>query len=1228
MPATPNQQDAIQNSPSLNAGGSSSRDAQKIWIKRYRTEIAASMSSVLSTFVAFPLDSVKTRMQTYRYNNFTDCVRHTYQTEKFRGFFRGVTAPLASITIVRTISFSVYQRSKYRYAAWMKQNFGIDPLVHVNTQGTYPNLSTVACFGAAGATAGSFITLVACPFELTKLSAQVSVLMAERSSSSISEPLVKSGPAAEQISASYQNKGTLETAKNIIKNRGLLGLYSGFKLHLLRDTLGTAIYFMTYESSKQLLTTYRGDQSRTHPLAVVIAGGLCGVASWALIYPIDSAKSIYQRNCLTHRKGETVKAAPKIQFGNKRMYRGLGVSMGRKAAAASAAATISARRSAKREHRKQEKKKITAHMWAAPAPPGLVAKLDVPRIKSKYHSYFEFAENTEKKKKLECQVTDNATPPPGFEYVPIGNPELTKACKELSREQDAMIFIVSGSKETNSRISDHVFRTGYHFRSTIVEKARKIIGEAIDTENAKSWGYIEPIPESQEEINKQADAAIRDLFPRIPNTDRQLIIQHAFQKGALFHGEATVGLQPDIPLWRRVQLAVVAHIRHNHTRYDKLLRETSWMNARKVVEPVCLDVLVKWRGDEETGRDQLDEILREVVVITDSEDNETSSEEDTSEEDDEDGEFSLDQSTSTSQHRLQQPLGRPQPQMRRNRDAVVADSVMQNSHISSQDRSNIKPDQPRKDKRAQRGFKRYQAAWEQAVSRQQKHSASSITQPFEPSNDSTTISAHRHQIRESPSLEAVRHAPSTMNVRPLHSSYYDRNVRRFDEHHPVARLKPYYPEHRLAQAIPIRRNEVNIHPLTEHHVQYRDETTHSGTTPYMIRDQERPHSAVFRRPSPRHGLQDMLVPSIESPAISSAPALPPRRADSPKEPYIRYEHPVMPPRRQVFQTRRESPSPQVIVISDDSPKVKRQRLLYEDDTGHFKPVQNFNSNSSFIGVHHEVPSKSSMSLMETQAQRQAFPPSSNQGLFHDSQTSMSTSFVPMQDSRYHHSGSGVMPRHLDQIDGAEHNFGLSPKGEAPPRRGQSYQRVISNDHEHLYSPSTDNANLRVIERGEMPRRGQFDFQLSEHTARPISPAFPVSSRVSRSHEMRTGPAVADQTFIHRFSQSRLGSTVPEAREDSFIVLPQKSHRNFVQHVDPRSYVEQSTRLSTALDPHSSSGQPWDIVQRPHDSLQTVYPGRLHMEAPPRILREQPLNTPQEGPVYVRPTPRRQVIVLD
>ncbi|KAH8907321.1 integral membrane ornithine transporter of mitochondria [Coniochaeta sp. PMI_546] len=293
------------------------------WVKRYRTEVAASMSSVLSTVSAFPLDSVKTRMQTYKYAGFLDCVRNTYQTEKLRGFFRGVTAPMLSVTLVRTVSFSIYQRSKHTYCNWLKKNMGVDVLGHVNSPGSYPNLWSVATFGAAGATAGSCITLIACPFELSKLSAQVSVLLANKQNCP--------EPKSQEIAASYQNKGTLKTMKNIVKHRGLTGLYTGFKLHLMRDTLGTGIYFMTYESGKQLLTTFGGDGAHSNPLAVLVAGGLCGIVSWALIYPIDSAKSIYQRNSLMHSKGQKVPPV-KIQFFRRQMYRGLGVSMGRSCA--------------------------------------------------------------------------------------------------------------------------------------------------------------------------------------------------------------------------------------------------------------------------------------------------------------------------------------------------------------------------------------------------------------------------------------------------------------------------------------------------------------------------------------------------------------------------------------------------------------------------------------------------------------------------------------------------------------------------------------------------------------------------------------------------------------------------------------------------------------------------------------------------------------------------------
>lgn len=129
------------------------------------------------------------------------------------------------------------------------------------------------------------------PFELTKLSAQISVLMANRNKSSVEDP----------IRASYQQKGTLSTAKNIILHRGVMGLYSGFGLHFrthaspmslrgtltgraaVRDTIGTAIYFTTYESGKQLLVKFQGSNSPTSPLSVAMAGGLCGLVSWACV---------------------------------------------------------------------------------------------------------------------------------------------------------------------------------------------------------------------------------------------------------------------------------------------------------------------------------------------------------------------------------------------------------------------------------------------------------------------------------------------------------------------------------------------------------------------------------------------------------------------------------------------------------------------------------------------------------------------------------------------------------------------------------------------------------------------------------------------------------------------------------------------------------------------------------------------------------------------------------
>jgi hypothetical protein len=253
----------------------------RYYSKRYRTEVSAGLASLLSTFAAFPLDFAKSRMQSYE-TGFMATVKDAYKAEGLRAFWRGVGPPLLSVTIVRTISFSLYQRAKYAYDKSIQSVTGESPLAIANAHGSYPTIATMACFGAAGATAGAVITTISCPFELTKLNEQLAGKEARKAAFQAQKTGATSQSGATPV-VDLKSGGSWATARRMVRDRGFFpGLYAGYRLHLLRDTIGTGIYFTTYESAKQLLGNARG-KSATSPYAVLVAGGLCGIVSWACV---------------------------------------------------------------------------------------------------------------------------------------------------------------------------------------------------------------------------------------------------------------------------------------------------------------------------------------------------------------------------------------------------------------------------------------------------------------------------------------------------------------------------------------------------------------------------------------------------------------------------------------------------------------------------------------------------------------------------------------------------------------------------------------------------------------------------------------------------------------------------------------------------------------------------------------------------------------------------------
>lgn len=86
-----------------------------------------------------------------------------------------------------------------------------------------------------------------------------------------------------------------------------MGLYTGWRLHFIRDTLGTALYFAEYDVMRFYLGRKSGDKRDGQrrgleeqgelpqwakgwlPKGLVpfMCGSVAGVTSWALIYPVD-----------------------------------------------------------------------------------------------------------------------------------------------------------------------------------------------------------------------------------------------------------------------------------------------------------------------------------------------------------------------------------------------------------------------------------------------------------------------------------------------------------------------------------------------------------------------------------------------------------------------------------------------------------------------------------------------------------------------------------------------------------------------------------------------------------------------------------------------------------------------------------------------------------------------------------------------------------------------------
>ncbi|KAF8892511.1 hypothetical protein BD779DRAFT_1436750 [Infundibulicybe gibba] len=287
-------------------------------LRRNKAVVCALSASYISTFAGYPLDSLKSRLQTTKTPiTIPGLATLVYREEGIAGFYRGLWIPLMTISFVRAASFTIYNRTKEHFR---NHNYLCrDNIIDVSLTG-----------GISGAMSGALISFGSAPFELVKVRRQLEYTIAASRGVTLVKP-----------------PGTAEAVREIFRANGIAGLYTGFRLHFLRDTSGTALYFLEYDGMRHLLGRQRSGEQGPTPswlpihssLVPFVCGSVSGVTSWALIYPLDVVKTKVQQRSLAgdryrgvwetlHRliRGPDPNAPKPLVVGIARIYRGLGVS--------------------------------------------------------------------------------------------------------------------------------------------------------------------------------------------------------------------------------------------------------------------------------------------------------------------------------------------------------------------------------------------------------------------------------------------------------------------------------------------------------------------------------------------------------------------------------------------------------------------------------------------------------------------------------------------------------------------------------------------------------------------------------------------------------------------------------------------------------------------------------------------------------------------------------------
>ncbi|XP_023675483.1 mitochondrial glutamate carrier 1 isoform X1 [Paramormyrops kingsleyae] len=231
--------------------------------------INGGIAGLIGVTCVFPIDLAKTRLQNQQngsrlYSSMSDCLIKTIRSEGYFGMYRGAAVNLTLVTPEKAIKLAANDFFRH----------------HLSKDGQKLTLLKEML---AGCGAGTCQVIVTTPMEMLKIQLQdAGRLEAQR----------KLMPEAAGKSVGAKSPTAMQLTRDLLRSKGIAGLYKGLGATLLRDVPFSVIYFPLFANLNDL--GKRGAEGPAPFYVSFISGCIAGSTAAVAVNPVDVIKTRLQ----------------------------------------------------------------------------------------------------------------------------------------------------------------------------------------------------------------------------------------------------------------------------------------------------------------------------------------------------------------------------------------------------------------------------------------------------------------------------------------------------------------------------------------------------------------------------------------------------------------------------------------------------------------------------------------------------------------------------------------------------------------------------------------------------------------------------------------------------------------------------------------------------------------------------------------------------------------------